>query len=556
MVILDNYDGEALGTSPPANWVRDSHYNGGAGRIHIVTNQRFWSSPHSMRCYCADAEPFVLVMHRNVTLGLINSEFEMYFHTDSNNGGYFALQGTAGDYDALHEMGNIEIGPSGAWIKVNGIRTGRSYTSGWHNIKIKTFVETGLFDVYFDYIIISSNNPLPTSDRIIHSIQLGTYLSQTFFFDDISISPIPSVSALGRLRLGSSVLGAALGSISHTESIKIEEENSVKIYTFNSDAIECQDKSWVEMIASLVDEVELAQEFLWYPVLDQIGVQVRIVQPIDITMDDFCDFVFESGHGILLNGANARAFVNVQQKEQTFRGNEKVYAGDAVMFNCPSLEIKVGDIITHAFREYEIIEIHEKLIGGNYIYLKSALKLKTLPLTMPKVTGLKVSPNIDGTVLLTWDDISNTIYPSFDHFEIWKSPIHPITAVNQVLKTFTISGEYSEFFTAGETFNVTGSTGNNNTYTIAESSIVTGNTLIKVVEVIPSAVADGLVNKLTFKLVSTTKNANLTDKSLNAGETYFYIVRAVDKYGNAGAFSEAVMTTGDASTPPTPEGFR
>jgi len=365
-----------------------------------------------------------------------------------------------------------------------------------------------------------------------------------------------NLSALGRFQLGSVQLGASLGSVSHSDSIKVSEGIPVSFFSSSLESLSCTELDWINMIASNLEAIEMLQEFLWYPVLDEIGVQVRIVQLIDITMEDFCAHVYEAGHAILVNGENARAFVTVLQKEETFRGNVKVYAGDAIMFSCPSLALAIGDTITHAFREYQIVEIHEKLIGGNYIYLKSALKLLSLPVTMPKVTGLKVSENQTGSVVITWDDISRTLYPSFDHFEIWRSGVHPITGVDQVLKTFNILGEYAAFFTVGETFDVIGSTGNDGTYTIVSASELSGVTIIEVLEAIPSAVIDGFLDKLLFRITGTSKTSSFTDKNLVAGGTYYYMVRAIDKYGNAGDFSEVVGTSGVASTPTTPEGLR
>ena len=372
---------------------------------------------------------------------------------------------------------------------------------------------------------------------------------------EITYSEPPNLSCLGRFILGDVQLGASLGSIIHSDSIRATDTDAWEIFTFYEESIEALDREAVEMIASLSEGIELLQEFLWYPVLDQVGVQVRITQPIDITWEDFCTWVYEAGHSILLNGDNARAFVNVQQREQSFRGNVKVFPGDAVMFSCPTLAIQIGDTIVHDFREYEITEIHTKLIGGNYIYFKSALKLKD-PLTMPKVTGVIVSENLDGQVTLTWDDISRTIYPTMDHYEVWRSPLHPITSVDQVNKEFTLSGEWSEFFNEGDEIDITGSTGNDGTYTIVEAEQLSGITTITVEEAIPSAVADGLINELTFRLAGTTKSPSFTDKGLVAGAFYYYLARAIDKYGNAGEFSELAYTQGDDTSPPKPEGFR
>ncbi len=68
-----------------------------------------------------------------------------------------------------------------------------------------------------------------------------------------------------------------------------------------------------------------------------------------------------------------------------------------------------------------------------------------------------------------------------------------ITAVNQGAKTFTVAGNQAAKFHANGVFAVAGSTGNDGFYTVV-SAVFGAATVITVVEVLPSAVADGAIN--------------------------------------------------------------
>ena len=71
--------------------------------------------------------------------------------------------------------------------------------------------------------------------------------------------------------------------------------------------------------------------------------------------------------------------------------------------------------------------------------------------------------------------------------------LYAITDVSTGSKTFMVSGSWAGQFTAAETFTVSGSTGNDGTYTVASATYDAGDdeTDIVVDEAVPSAVADG-----------------------------------------------------------------
>lgn len=73
------------------------------------------------------------------------------------------------------------------------------------------------------------------------------------------------------------------------------------------------------------------------------------------------------------------------------------------------------------------------------------------------------------------------------------STTYAITAAVIATKKFTIAGDYTSTFTAGEVFDVTGSTLNDGTYTVVSSELVATATVITVSEAVASATADGSI---------------------------------------------------------------
>lgn len=100
-----------------------------------------------------------------------------------------------------------------------------------------------------------------------------------------------------------------------------------------------------------------------------------------------------------------------------------------------------------------------------------------------------------------------------------------VTAASVGSKTFTVSGDRSGVFAAGDTFTITGGSTNNGTYTVVGSSYGGGNTVITVVEAPSSATITS--NKINFtestsqyEVFSCTTEACITHKlnALNVGE--------------------------------------
>lgn len=81
--------------------------------------------------------------------------------------------------------------------------------------------------------------------------------------------------------------------------------------------------------------------------------------------------------------------------------------------------------------------------------------------------------------------------------------ILPITAINATLTGFVVSGDHDSLFDVGHTFDITGSTGNDGTYTVTSSTFDGTNTIIGVAS-IPNPTADGQIEILISRLSTST----------------------------------------------------
>jgi len=74
----------------------------------------------------------------------------------------------------------------------------------------------------------------------------------------------------------------------------------------------------------------------------------------------------------------------------------------------------------------------------------------------------------------------------------------PINQITVLTNTIRVTGNAASLYTAGRIFSVTGSTGNNQNFTVVSSAFSSPNTSIIVVEAIPDATADGQINIYTY----------------------------------------------------------
>jgi hypothetical protein len=112
-----------------------------------------------------------------------------------------------------------------------------------------------------------------------------------------------------------------------------------------------------------------------------------------------------------------------------------------------------------------------------------------------------------------------------------------ITAVNQGLKTFLVTGDWTAELYTGAFAIVAGSTGNNGTYLVTSSIFAAGSTTVTVTGAIPSATADGTITDLAELTVTGDHVAGIqAHATLISGST-----------GNDGRYlsSTGVLVSGD-----------
>lgn len=106
----------------------------------------------------------------------------------------------------------------------------------------------------------------------------------------------------------------------------------------------------------------------------------------------------------------------------------------------------------------------------------------------------------------------------------------PITAVDQGAKTFTVTGDWTAVLYAAGLGTVFGSTGNNGTYTLVSAVFGAGDTVVTMVQPIPSAVADGTF--IDFGVITVTGD------QVSAIQAHF--LQIAGSTGNNGAWANSV----------------
>ncbi len=98
---------------------------------------------------------------------------------------------------------------------------------------------------------------------------------------------------------------------------------------------------------------------------------------------------------------------------------------------------------------------------------------------------------------------------------------YAITAIDQSLDKVSIAGDQTLYMAAGDTFDISGSTGNNATYTIASVTFGTTTDII-VVELLPDSTADGSV-KIPLTIPTIYDEADLTKlRYTQSGDILFF----------------------------------
>jgi hypothetical protein len=118
--------------------------------------------------------------------------------------------------------------------------------------------------------------------------------------------------------------------------------------------------------------------------------------------------------------------------------------------------------------------------------------LQTLPGVEARVLSTPVTGTltINGTVLTA---VAGPRTPGSDDFNGSIGSSEAIVVVNVGFQEFEIVGDFTVDLPTGTTITVSGSTGNDGTYTVDTSSFSGGNTVIVVLEAIPDPTADGTI---------------------------------------------------------------
>lgn len=150
--------------------------------------------------------------------------------------------------------------------------------------------------------------------------------------------------------------------------------------------------------------------------------------------------------------------------------------------------------------------------------LPASLDLRTtyrLDLTTEKFYLQDITPYVaegidindtEGIFTVT-DPTGSKIYENVDFTNPVDLRPFSITGVNQGSKTFTIENDINFKLAAGTTFQITGSTGNDGTYTIDSFVEVASESVITVLETIPDPTVDGDFNYFIFPFVEVPKDA-------------------------------------------------
>jgi hypothetical protein len=115
------------------------------------------------------------------------------------------------------------------------------------------------------------------------------------------------------------------------------------------------------------------------------------------------------------------------------------------------------------------------------------------------------------------------VYDSDDGL-IWSGTIgisYAISGVTTGTKTFNVAADLSAILSAGSKIRITGSTGNDGTYTVV-SATFGASTAIVVVEAIPNATADGLIHPYDMTLdnpnIAVGQTVTISSFTYDAGE--------------------------------------
>jgi len=449
--------------------------------------------------------------------------------------------------------GNYEMyGLHGGTIYIYGGTTITNLT--WYRVKM-VLRTSAVFDVCLDgrLHLSSLNNNLISADADQFRFYLTT--PETIYVDDIIIehfAAITATSTIGDMALGTLTLGTGRGIVSLYDSVNISDTDPVMdMDAADQETITTTDVLVVNMTAEELEAsiIHLLEDYGTFPALGYTGILGKIVLRMDVDSTDFCQLVAESGQSIEINGTPGRAFLQVQQSKRSYDHGVAVYPGDAVLYSCPEDEIvlKVGDEIYHDGYTYKIIAIQHAFFNGNIIYRESALMRIRATIPIGQVTGLVASDNYEGKTTLTWDAIDTE---NLSHYEIWES-LNPITteAIAGITNDLDTSrakvGAYvAANYIPNQLVVLNGTVKDDGDYalqTYQDDGYGIGELVFP--WLFKDTTTAGIAyNMKNYWLREKRKSTGATLKNLIPNTKYYYMVRAIDVYGNAGKFSTEADT--------------
>jgi len=187
----------------------------------------------------------------------------------------------------------------------------------------------------------------------------------------------------------------------------------------------------------------------------------------------------------------------------------------------PQLKITINQVITEfaQFREWLRLQtIFEFTTGKSFsIAAVDHVSNNVIGIAGDKVFKLKAGD----TITISGSTANNGDYtiataPTY----IDTATIFDIIAVDDSGETFTINGDHTTKFMDGDTFVVSGSTGNDGTYTVSGNSVLTGGTtVITVTGDITDATVDGQITSVPSLNTVIILTESLTDSTVDGTVT-------------------------------------
>ncbi len=188
ILFSDNFDGEAEGTSPPANIVNDATYPANSCEVDDVQAH---SSPHSM--WVKKNGSGVGWCHRDYGPGFTNEPYVVWYYFENTTQQRHLITNKAtGNHVGTNILANVQFQTDADIVYYDGAYqdTGYNYATGWHKFEIIHDCPNDQFDMWYDDVeIITAGNFRNTGSSVksLHfQVDAGTGTCQ-LWVDDIQV---------------------------------------------------------------------------------------------------------------------------------------------------------------------------------------------------------------------------------------------------------------------------------------------------------------------------------------------------------------------------------